>query len=249
MRQLRWGVSGFAVVGALFAVTSMTAAVATPPFTATPSYATYGGFAIVGHSSVTAIGSGSNTIGTAPHFTVATGADRQAESSSSSGSGKHAMEVFSGVQNVSFVCGGPNCANGTYITSIEWNASWYAHIGTNCPANSSGSTLYSTVALGIFASVIDQSTSPITVAGTVTLTLFSHNLYSSGSMTNMKISHLYLLKFKTTLVKGDSYTIQTYFEAYAYTVAASPAGAVCSSTASESVGVHHPSVLEWIKVS
>jgi hypothetical protein len=246
---MRWGIRALAVIGTLLAVSSIATATVTPPFTATPSYAAYGGLPIVGHSSVTATGKGSNTISVAPAFAVATGADKQAATSISSGSGKHAIEVFSGVQNVSFICGGVNCSNGTFYTSIEWNASWYAHIGTTCPANSSGTTLYSTIALAIFASVIDQSTSPISTAGTMTMTLFSHNLYSSGSMTHAKTSHLYLLKFKTTLVKGDSYTISTYFEAYSYTVAASPAGAVCSSTATERVGVLSPTILEWIKVS
>lgn len=247
---MRWGVGAFVIIGTLLTLVPVTSGIATPPFTATPSYATYGGLPIVGTSSVISTGTGSNSIGTPPSFTVATGSEMQAELSKSSGTGKHAIEVYSGVQNISFVCSGTNCANGTYYTSVEWNASWYSRVYTNCPGNSSGATLYSSVALGVLASVIDETTSPASVAGTLTLTLFTHSLYAAGSVTGAKISHLYLLKFKTALVKGDSYAIVTYFEAYAFTMAASPASAPCYSAAVERIGVlSHHTVLEWIKVS
>lgn len=249
MRRVRWGIAVMATIGTLLIVSSTAAAVATPPFTATPSYAAYGGLPTVGQTSVTSSGTGSNTVGTPPSFSVATGFDKQGETSISSGTGKHAMEVYSGVENVSFVCSGANCTNGTVYTSIAWNASWGAHVGTTCRGNSTNSSVFASVALAIFASVVDESTYPATVAGSLVLTLFSHSLSSPGSITGGKISHLYVLKFKTALVKGDSYTVLTYFEAYASTVAASSASAVCSSTAVERVGVHHPTVLEWIKVS
>jgi len=247
MRTARWASGGLVFLGTILAVASIASATVSPPFTATPSYVPYGGLADTGTGSVTATGTGSNTVGTPPAFKATTGVDKQAESSKASGSGTYAMEVYSGVQNISFVCSGPNCVTGTFVTSVEWNASWYAHVATNCPGNSSHSIILASLAMSILLSVVDQTTS--TVVGSTTHPLFNHGLAAPGAATGGKASHLYILKAKTALTKGHSYTIVTYFEAYAYAKAYGGAAAACKSIAAERVGILNPTVLEWVSVS
>jgi hypothetical protein len=238
--------SGLVFLGALLAVASMTSATATPPFVATPSYAAYGGLPNVGHSGVTATGTGSNTIGTPPKFLVSTGVDKQGQTSTASGSGAYGIDVNSGIYNLSFSCS-VNCSTGTATVTIDWNASWYTHLTSSCPGATNGSVDLGAIAVGITSSVIDQTTS--SVAGSKLLTLFTHTLLVGGTVNGGKTAHNYLIKFKAGLTKGDSYTVVTYFEAYTYAHAVSGPAAMCGSTATARVGVVTPTILESVKVS
>jgi hypothetical protein len=247
MTRVRWGMSGLAVLGAVLAVASMASATATPPFTATPSYAAYGGLANVGHTSASGSGTGSNTIGTPPKFVVSTGADKQGQTSTASGSGAYGIDVHSGIYNLSFVCSAP-CSTGTVNVAIDWNTSWYAHLTSNCPGASNGSIQLGALAAAITSSVIDETTA--TVAGSNLLTFFSHSLLVGGTVNGGKTSHNYFIKFKAGLTRGDSYTVVTYFEIYTYAHAvSSPAAGGCTSTATARVGVVNPTILESVKVS
>jgi hypothetical protein len=246
MRKVRWGISGLAVLGVVLAVASMTSATATPPFTATPSYAAYGGLPDVGHTGASGSGTGSNTIGTAPKFVVATGIDKQGQTSTASGSGTYGIDVHSGIYNLSFVCAN-RCSTGNATVTIDWNASWYAHLTSNCAGASNGSIELGALAAGITSAVIDETTA--TVAGSTLLTFFSHILLVGSTVNGGKTSHTYVIKFTAALTKGDSYTIDSYFEIYTFAHAVSLPGAVCTSTANARVGVVTPTILESVKVS
>lgn len=244
MRNWGWSGVGLAFVGGLLLLAPVAGATS-PPVTMVASYAHYGGLADVGHSSATATGHGSNTIGVAPAFAVATGIDRQGQLSLASRSGTYGIDVHSGAYNLSFTCPAA-CANGTAIVTVAWNTSWYVHLNTSCPGNASGTIVYAAVALGVIATVFDVTTS--TTAGTISLTLYSHLLYASGVATAGKTGHVYLLKFSTTLTSGDSYTILTQFQAYTYAHAAAFPGAVCGSGAQARVGVAHATTLKYVRV-
>jgi len=246
MSRVRWGVSALVVLGALLAVTSVGAASAVPPFTATPSYSAYGGLPDVGHSGATASGSGSNTIGTAPKFVVSTGVDKQGQTSTASGAGAYGIDVHSGIYNLSFVCTA-HCPTGNATVTIDWNVSWYAHLTSNCPGATNGSVVLGSLAAGITSSVVDETTA--TVAGSSLLTLFSHTLLVGGTVNGGKTTHLYVIKFKAGLVKGDSYTVVTYFEIYTFAHALSSPAASCTSTSQARVGVVTPTTLASVKVS
>lgn len=234
------------MLGALLAVASMASATATPPFTAAPSYASYGGLPNVGHSSASGSGTGSNKIGTSPTFKVSTGVDKQGQTSTASGSGTYGIDVHSGIYNLSFDCS-THCTTGTAVVSIDWNTSWYAHLTSTCAGAANGSIELGGLAAAITSSVIDETTA--TVAGSKLLTFFSHILLVSGTFTGGKATHSYVIKFNANLTKGDAYTVVTYFEIYTYAHAVSNPGAVCTSTASARVGVVTPTTLEWVKVS
>jgi hypothetical protein len=246
MSKLRWGMSGLAVLGAVLAVASMASATATPPFTATPSYAAYGGLPNVGHTGASASGTGSNSIGTPPKFVVATGVDKQGQTSTASGSGAYGIDVHSGIYNLSFVCSSP-CSTGTVTVTIDWNTSWYAHLTSTCAGAANGSIELGALAAAITSSVVDESTG--SVSGSNLLILFSHILLVGGTVNGGKSSHNYDIKFKAGLTKGDSYTVVTYFEIYTYAHAVSSPAAGCSSTANARVGVVTPTILESVRVS
>lgn len=246
MSRQRWGISGLAIVGAVLAVASMASATSVPPFNATPSYAAYGGLADVGHSSASGTGTGSNKIGTSPKFADATGADKQGQTSTASGTGAYGIDVHSGLYNLSFVCSAP-CSTGKVTVTIDWNASWYAHLTSNCPGASNGSIQLGAIGAAITSSVIDETTGAVT--GSNLTTFFSHSLLVGGAISGSRTSHTYLIKFKAGLTRGDSYTVVTYFEIYTYAHAASLPGAVCSSTATARVGVANPTYLESVSVS
>lgn len=244
MGRATWAVGGLAIVAVLI-VTSSSAGATSPPFLARPSYAAYGGLALVGHSSATGTGTGYNRIGVAPAFNVTTGDDRQGQSSLAVRSGAFGIDVHSGLQNLSFVCGS-GCANGTFLVTVDWNATWYGHLNSSCAGNASGTLVLAAVALGIQASVVDVTTR--TTAGTTLLTLYSHSLLARGSASDRKTAATYLIKFNATLTKGNSYTFLTDFEAYTYAKANAAATSVCGSGAIARVGVARASVLEWAKV-
>jgi hypothetical protein len=246
MRGVRWGMSGLAVFGVVLVVASMASATATPPFTATPSYAAYGGLANVGHSSASGSGMGSNTIGTSPTFVVSTGVDKQGQTSTASGTGAYGIDVHSGIYNLSFDCT-TRCSTGTAAVTIDWNTSWYAHLTSNCPGAANGSIQLGALAAGITSSIIDETTA--TVVGSKLLTFFDHSLLVGGTINGGRASHNYIIKFNAALTKGDSYTVVTYFEIYTYAHAVGGLTAVCSSTSYARVGVVTPTILEWVKIA
>jgi hypothetical protein len=246
MRRTTWAVSSFALLTTLLFVANLASASASPPFTATPSYAPYGGLAFVGHSIGFSTGTGSNKVPVAPSFKVASGRDRQSQLSQSIGSGTHSVDVYSGLENLSFFCAA-RCANGTYRVTVDWNVSWYAHLNSSCPGVSSGAVVLAAINMSYIASVVDETNASI--AGTGLVTLYSHSLSVAGKATGGKATTPYPLKFTASLTHGSSYTIVTYFEVLTWAEAAGGVTAVCSSTANARIGVVTATTLESIKIS
>ncbi len=242
MQRVTWGALGFALVGTIVLLAPLAAATS-PPFTATPSFARYGGLRLTGHSVGSAVGSGSNKILSAPSFVLNTGRDRQGQESLASGSGTYSMEIYTGVQNVSFTCGSA-CATGSHTITIVWNVSWSIGLKTTCVGN--GSVAFAAIGLGLQAAV--EASSTATVVGSKVLYLYDHGLTTSGTAVAAKKTHAYVLTFTASLTKGTSYTVETMVQSATYAEAVATAGAVCNSRATDHVGVYAPTYLDSIRV-
>lgn len=236
---------GLLAAGALLLLAPLAGATS-PPFTATPSYAPYGGLPHVGHFVIQATGSGSNHIGVAPTFGVATGIGRSAQRSESVGLGTYSIEVWTGVENVSFSCT-ITCTTGNHSVTLLWNLTWTAHVNSTCPAPATHVWVHASVLLNLSALVLDFATSPPSVAAINSVPIWAHVITTPVSH-SYGTNHLYTEKFPVPLVKGDHYTILGYVLATTY--AASVAGAACGSGAIATIGsTSHPSVLDEIKIA
>ncbi len=239
-------IAGLFALGAVLLLVPIAGATS-PPFTAMPSYARYGGLPHIGHFALTASGSGSNRIGVGPRFNVTTGYGRSAQRSESVGLGTYSIEVWTGVENVSFTCAAPGCATGKPTVYVGWNLTWTAHLNSSCPASATFAWVHSSVVLNLSALVLDLSTSPYSVAAINSQTIWSHAITTPVSKSFGRTQY-YRERFKVPLVQGDSYTILAYVLATTY--AHSVAGAACGSGAVATIGAStHPTQLSSIAIT
>jgi hypothetical protein len=219
-----------------------------PVFKAVAPYSTYGGFADHGSVVLAASGTGTNVVVVSPTFNVGTGVAHQSQSSTSSGGGSHKLEVFSGVQNVSFVCS-LNCSTGNHSVKILWNLTWAITLQTNCSASPTHLITFAGANISILGFMVDKSASPPRTVGHGERVVRVLVLQTAGGIGGSNTA-FYALTFAVGgLTSGHSYTVRTFVQAR--TSATSKSG--CSSSSDALIGspvgsVAHPSKLVYVEV-
>jgi hypothetical protein len=218
-----------------------------PLFVAIAPYSTYGGLTFHGSVVLLASGAGANTIVAPPTFNVANGIAHQSQRSTSSGGGSHKIQLWSGVENVSFGCPA-TCTGGNHTVDILWNVTWAAALNTSCAMTVTHPTTFAGANISLLGFVTDVSTSPHVAVGHGVHTIYVHILQAAGGVA-AGTTKLYLLTFVAGLTPGHSYTVTTFVQAR--TLATSLSG--CASSSSVLIGsvigtVAHPTKLVYIKV-
>ncbi len=216
------------------------------PFTATASFARFGGAAHTGSLVLNRSGRGSDRVGTTPGFTAATGGVRSSQRSETVGLGAYGIEVWAGVGGLGFRCGA-GCASGPHTVSITWNLTWIAHLNSTCSSPTVHGWIHSQIRVNLSAVVFDRSTNPATAIARNVTPIYDRWLIAPGSL-NSKARHRYVERFRVDLVAGGYYAVTALVVETTY--AHSVAGAGCGSGAFASLGTpSQPSSLVSIRVA
>ncbi len=220
-------VSALAVIIVLSPVTSAAQASFSPPYKLTAPFGTHGSRAFNGTLSAASRGSCTDTIVTPPRFTPSNGSENQSTQSRSSGGGYCGVEVWAGLQNLTFYCNARCASTSPTTVRATWVVSWNYYVSSTCGNGRAGVTGAYELRASLVLDDVTNAPSRLVEERNTTITKVVLHGVLAGRGNPGNATKVVYLDLKTTLVAGHTYVLDTYLTSSTY----AHSSGLCSSAA------------------